>query len=190
MTPMAAHISRATRSCTGFSPETPNVPAGQPLCVARILKRMTVEPAFAVPPHVRHGTQDALHVWFTDPPGAVVQLAQPQRATVEQTTWLLGPGLDLLRERFPNGEKLVVVLDYRNMTSRDTSARTLMMERASDISHMFSRVFIVPPPQVSPVYRTMLHAAVALVSAFGPHLEIVGSLAKIISRESLHAHAV
>jgi hypothetical protein len=151
---------------------------------------MTVEPAFAVPCHVRHGLQDELQVWFTDPPGVVVQLSKPQRSTVAQTRWLLGPCFDLMRERFPHDEKLILVLDYRNMTSRDTSARTLMMDRARDIAHLFSHVFIVPPLHASPVYLAMLHAAVALVSMFGAKLEIVDSLSETISQTSLRALAV
>jgi hypothetical protein len=148
---------------------------------------MPVEPAFDVPPHVRHGADAELHAWFTDPPGAVLQLSKPQRSTLEQAEWLVGPAIDLLRARFPGDEKLILVLDYRNMTSRDTSARTLMMQRAGDIVHMFSHVFIVPPLQVSPVYRSALHAAIALVSVFGSPLEIVETLQEVIQKRSLRA---
>jgi hypothetical protein len=148
---------------------------------------MTVEPAFAGPPHIRHGAQDELHAWFTDPPGAVLQLSKPQRATVEQARWLVGPAIELLRARFPSEEKVILVLDYRNMTSRDTSARTLMMEHAGEIAHMFSHVYIVPPLQANPVYRSALHAAIALVSVFGSPLEIVETLDEVIAKQSLRA---
>jgi hypothetical protein len=148
---------------------------------------MTVEPAFPVPPHVLHGSEGEIQVWFTEPAGAIVQLAKPQRATLEQSQWLVGPGIERLREEFPNGEKLILVLDYRNMTSRDTSARTLMMDRAGDISHMFEHVVIVPPLNASAVYRATLQAAVALVSIWGVHIELVPSLEVAISRYSLSA---
>lgn len=151
---------------------------------------MSVEPAFAVPPHLRHGEQGELHAWFTDPPGAVLQLSKPQHFTLEQAEWLVGPGIEQLRARFPHGEKLLLVLDYRNMTSRDTRARTLMMERARDIAHMFAHITVVPPNQPNPIYRTMLHAAVALVSAFGSPIEIVDSFDEVVARRSLRAQSV
>jgi len=97
---------------------------------------MPVEPAFALPPHIRHGMEEELHAWFIDPPGAVLQLAQPQHFGVEQAEWLVGPALERLRERFPGDNKLLLILDYRNMTTRDPRARSLMMERARDIAHL------------------------------------------------------
>ncbi len=148
---------------------------------------MKVTPAFAAPPHIRHGEQAELQAWFTDPPGAILQLSKPQHFTLEQAEWVVGPGFDQLRSRFAKGEKLILVLDYRNMTSRDTRARTLMMERARDIAHTFAHITVVPPHQPNPIYRTMLHAAVALVSAFGAPIEVVDSLDEVIARLALRA---
>jgi hypothetical protein len=150
-------------------------------------REMIVAPAFAVPPHLRHGAQGELHAWFTDPPGAVMQLSMPQHFTVEQAEWLVGPALDRLRERFPNETKLILVLDYRNMTSRDPRARSIMMERASEIADLFGHITVVPPEQPNPVYRTMLHAAVALVSAFGTPVEIMDSFDDVIEQRGLRA---
>jgi hypothetical protein len=150
---------------------------------------MSVAPAFAVPPHLRHGAQGELQAWFTDPPGAVMQLSKPQHFTVEQAEWLVGPALERLRQRFPSEEKLLLVLDYRNMTSRDPRARSLMMEHARDIARFFQHITVVPPEQPNPVYRTMLHAAVALVSAFGAPIEIVDSFDDAMARRGLRAQA-
>lgn len=146
---------------------------------------MTIEPAFTEPPHIRYGKEDEIHAWFTDPPGAIVQLAKPQRATLEQARWLVDEGVTLLRKRFSPDEKVILVLDYRNMTSRDNAARTLMMERAPDIAHHFAGVFIVPPLVASPVYRTTLRAAAALVSALGVNIHIVESLQEVMERHKL-----
>jgi hypothetical protein len=150
---------------------------------------MTVAPAFAVPPHLRHGPKDGLCVWFTQPPGAVLQLSTPQRFTIEQAHWIVGPALEQLLVRFPAGEKLTLIFDFRNMTSRDLSARTVLMEHANDIVHRFSHVFIVPPLQSNPIYRVALQAAVALVSAFGASFVIVESLDEVIAERSLRADA-
>jgi hypothetical protein len=148
---------------------------------------MSVAPAFAVTPHLRHGAQGELHAWFTDPPGAVMQLAKPQHFTVEQAEWLVGPALDHLRTRFPNEKKLILVLDYRNMTSRDPRARAILMDRARDVAQFFGHITVVPPAQPNPVYRTMLHAAVALVSAFGAPIDIVDSFDEAMAKCGLRA---
>jgi hypothetical protein len=146
---------------------------------------LSVPPAFSVPPHLRYGRGDELHVWFTDPPGAIVQMAKPQRGTVEQARWLVGPGFQLLRERFPEAAKLILVLDYSHMTGRDTAARTVMVDSAGAVAQFFSGVFIVPPLQASVVYRMMLRAAAVLVSALGTPIEIVESLTAVMADQAL-----
>jgi hypothetical protein len=128
-----------------------------------------------------------MRAWFTEPLGAVMQLSMPQHFTVEQAEWLVGPALERLRERFPNDTKLTLVLDYRNMTSRDPRARSIMMDRARDIAHWFGHITVVPPEQPNPVYRTMLHAAVALVSAFGTQIEIMDSFDEVLAKRALRA---
>ena len=148
-----------------------------------------VPPAFSVPPHIRYGREDELHIWFTDPPGAIVQMSKPQRGTVDQARWLVGPGMALLKQRFPEAKQIVIVLDYRNMTSRDLAARTVLIESASETAKYFSGVFIVPPLQTSKVYRVTLEAAAVLVSALGTRIAIVDSLTSVLVEQGLQVSA-
>lgn len=146
---------------------------------------MHVPPAFPVPPHVRYGREDELHVWFTEPPGAIVQMSKPQHGTLEQSRWLIGPGLALLRQRFPDAQQLVLVLDFRNLTRRDLAARKVLIDSAPETAKYFSGVFIVPPLQTNVVYRTTLQAAAVLVSALGTRIAIVDNLSSVMIEQGL-----
>ena len=142
-------------------------------------------PIFAAPPHVTCPV-GPLQGWFTDPPGAVVQLTEATEFTIEMARWLVGPGFALLHERFQSrSERLVLLLDIRPMTSRDPAVRTLFMETAREQGGRFAAVVVIPPLQINPVYRTTLQAAAALVSAFGIELEITTQIGDALTRHQL-----
>src|SRR5262245_48272351 len=101
---------------------------------------MTHAPAFDRPPDLLGA--GCPRGWFTDPPGAIVQIAQPARGTKEMAEWLVGPAFLRLRGRFPTAEGMVLVIDLSLMDGRDTAARTLIIERARQAGKIFGRVYI------------------------------------------------
>jgi hypothetical protein len=145
--------------------------------------RMTGSPAFDAPPDL-HGA-GVLRAWFTDPPGAVVQMMRPSRGTVEVADWMVGPGYARLRGRFPGADSLILVMDLSLMEGRDRAARVVMMDKGREFNRLFARTFIIPPLKTNPVYPTTLHAAAALLTAFGVDLKVESSLANVIAQWKL-----
>lgn len=145
-----------------------------------------VAPFFLVPPHLEC-PEGPLHVWFTEPPGAVMQLVEAVRFTTDVARWLTGPGFDLLQARYGEGAVFTVVFDIRQMTSRDPVVRSLFMDTARERGNRFESVIVIPPLQINPVYLAGLHAAAALVSAFGPRFEISSDVEHVRNRHRLRA---
>ena len=143
-----------------------------------------VAPFFSVPPHVECPV-GPLYVWFTEPPGVVLQLMEAVRFTTEIARWLIGPGLDLLAQRYDEATRFTIVFDIRQMTGRDPVVRSLFMDLAREQAGRFEAIVAIPPLQINPVYLAGLHAAAALVSAFGPRFEISGDVAHVIYRHRL-----
>ena len=141
---------------------------------------MTHAPAFDRPPDLLGA--GCLRGWFTDPPGAVVQIAQPARGTKEMAEWLVGPMFLRLRGRFPTSEGMVLVLDLSLMDGRDTAARTVVIDRAREAGQIFGRVYIIAPLKTNAVYLTTLHAAATLLNALGRDIHIETSLIEVIQR--------
>ncbi|HKU43714.1 MAG TPA: hypothetical protein VJR89_36395 [Polyangiales bacterium] len=147
---------------------------------------MTLAPLFLVQPHLEcpHGP---LRAWFTAPAGAAVQLSAAGEFTESMARWMVGPGLDALRARFPADPNLLLVLDIRHMTGRPVSVRSVLMDAAREHASTFSRILIAPPLHINAVYLTGLHAAAALVGAFGPHVEITSDLDAALSHDRIAA---
>jgi hypothetical protein len=141
-------------------------------------------PVFQVPPDLVGPGE--LRVWFTEPPGAVMQMIARGRGTKEMAEWLVGPALTRLRDRFPQCSQLILVLDFALLEGRDPAARVVMMDKGRECAALFSQSFLIRPEKANPVYITTLHAAAALLSAFGVNLEISNSLREVISRCNLH----
>jgi hypothetical protein len=141
---------------------------------------MGAEPAFEIPPDIQGA--GVLRAWFTEPPGAVVQLTHLTRGTKEVAEWLVGPGYARLRGRFPEAQGLILVIDLSLMDGRDAAARLVMLEKARESKMLFSKVVMIPPLKTNPVYLTTLHAAAALLNAFGLDLKIEKSLEEVIAR--------
>jgi hypothetical protein len=148
------------------------------------MQAVVPEPAFPVAPHIRHegGT---IACWYTEPPGAVVQLTRSVKGTVPLAEWMVGAGYDQLIARYPTAETLILVLDIRAMVGRDPAARSVMLEKARSQKRGRFNSFIVPPTDSSKIYLTTLHAAAALVNTFGSRLQIVKSLREVIVAQKL-----
>jgi hypothetical protein len=142
------------------------------------------EPAFPVPPHIRHegGT---IACWYTEPPGAVVQLTRAVMGTIPLAEWMVGAGYDQLLARYPTADTLILVLDVRAMVGRDPAARKVMLEKARLQKRGRFNSFIVPPADASKIYLTTLYTAAALVNTFGSRLQIVKSLSEVIVSQKL-----
>jgi hypothetical protein len=149
---------------------------------------MTGAPAFNSAPDFQG--VGALRAWFTDPPGAIVQMARPGRWTQEMAAWMVGPGNARLRGRFPGASGLLLVLDLTLMDGREPGARALMLERASKGGGLVTRIILIPPANANPVYLTTLRAAVTLLKALGKDIKIERSLTKAIAEFGLKPAAV
>lgn len=122
-----------------------------------------------------------VQVWFTDPPGAIVQLSQPSRGTKEMAEWLVGPGFTRVHGRFP-AQELTLVLDLSLMEGRDSAAREVIIGKARESGRMFARVIMIPPLKASSVYMATLHAAIALFKALGRDISIERRLKDVIAQ--------
>jgi hypothetical protein len=143
-----------------------------------------IRPAFTSPPHVRFGNNEAV-AWVVHPPGGVAQLTAEVRGTRELAQWVVGPALRVMLDTYPEHRGLIIVLDLSLMQGRDPAARAVMLEKARELARCVGHTYLVPPLKTNAVYRTTLHAAVALLSTLGIHVEMVTSAAEVIERLKL-----
>jgi hypothetical protein len=144
--------------------------------------------AFAVAPHLVHPSKD-LVCWFTEPRGIVIQLVHAVPGSRSMTEWLGRVAQTALHTRFPGVSDLTVVLDLSRMVGRDPDARNGLIEPAKRMKHQVARTILLPPESASQVYLGSLYAATALLSAFGVHVEIQRSMAKVLAAHGLRAAA-
>lgn len=104
------------------------------------------------------------------------------RGTRALAEWVVGPALQSMLQMYPEQEDFVIVLDLSAMQGREPAARVVMMDKARELGRRVTRSFIVPPVKINPVYRTTLHAAAALLTGFGIHIEFVSSATEVIDR--------
>ena len=141
-------------------------------------------PAFTVPPDLRSPAGD-LAVWFTDPPGAVVQLSERKRGTVEMASWLAGPGVHTLLDRFPGTARLVILLDLTLMKDRDPAVRPLLVEAAKALGPRIAQGIVVAPDKAGPVYLASVRAAASVLGVFGVDVHVARSVVGAIARAHL-----
>lgn len=141
-------------------------------------------PAFAWPPTLKHG---GISAWLTAPAGAVVQVVEPMRGTSDAANWLVGPAFDMLEQRFPGNDSLILVFDLALMTSRSAAARSIFLAKAREVGKRFSRGYFVPPINASPAYRQATRASIALIRGLGVNVEIVDSSRAAVSMLGLRA---
>jgi len=137
-------------------------------------------PCFVVSPHLIDPS-GAIAVWWTDPPGAVMQLGEPTRGTTEMAEWLVGPAIDRLLQRFPGTGELRVILDMRQMTGRSATARALLMQCGKTVSRRLGQVVIVPSMLLGPTYIKIVEAAVLLVRMSGLRVEIEQNVERVFT---------
>lgn len=144
--------------------------------------------AFSTAPHLVHPSRD-LVCWFTDPPGIVIQFGRAAQGTRAITEWLGNDAYRALMARFPAADDLTVVVDLGLMTGREPGARNGLVEPAKRMKSRVARTVLLPPRSASPVYLGSMYAATALLSAFGVHVEISHSLARVLAAYRLRAAA-
>ena len=123
--------------------------------------------------------------WYTDPPGAIVQLARPIHLSFERVKWLLGPGHRMLEERFPDAHAFITVLDLRRMTSRDVAARALMQDRCLSRRARFRHSYVLLPESAGPVYRMSVQTGVTLLRVMGFPVDVTATLEDAIRKGGL-----
>jgi hypothetical protein len=128
-----------------------------------------------------------LQAWITSPPGVVIQLMQSTKMTASMAHWAVGPAFDGMLARYPGGRDFIFLIDVREMTDRDPEVRLAFMKLARESGALLSAAVIVPPRQPSPLYLAALQTASALVSAFGPALEVTAALPDVLQRYRLVA---
>jgi hypothetical protein len=124
-----------------------------------------------VPPHLEDPS-GSVAVWYTDPPGVVMQFVQAARGDLTLVRWLVGPARERLLERFPGSSPLVFVMDLGLMTGRDAAVRPILNEAAKALRPRIARSVVVPPENASAIYMASLHASVSLLRVFGVPVEI------------------
>jgi hypothetical protein len=137
----------------------------------RVLETRAV---FKAPPHLLDPSR-TLAVWFTDPPGMVVQFARSAPCTLPVAQWLAGPARESLLNRFPGNGPLVFVLDLTHMNGRDPQVRALILEAARPLASRAQRCVVVPPENASRVYLASVRAAASLARVFGLTVSVESS---------------
>ncbi len=140
--------------------------------------------AFPSTPHLRCG---GAAVWYTAPHGAVVQLLEPMRVTVEVANWVVGPAYDELDRRYPGRSGLIYVLDLGLMTGRTPAARSVFLGKVREVSGRFSEAIVVQPRAASAASRESIRVAMMLVRALGLPVTTMDSAVSAVAARGLHA---
>lgn len=146
------------------------------------ISTVSTRPAFGRVPHMSYG---GAAVWFTSPPGAVVQLVEPVRGTLDLVNWIIGPAYDELDRRFPGRTALILVFDLQLMTGRSAASRSAFLAKARECGRRFSEGLFVPPRAATGAYRQSMAAAIALIRALGVHVEIAASAVSAVASRNL-----
>jgi hypothetical protein len=137
-------------------------------------------PAFAVPPDmVSPGGE--LHLWFTDPPGALAQMLEPRVGTAAMARWLVTEARQALYARFPDSKRFIFVLDLSPMTSRDPAVRAIIGDAGKEMKDEVSRCVFIPAANGGAMYLKSLEIAVLLLRGFGVKIELGKSLPQAVS---------
>lgn len=142
--------------------------------------------AFPRAPHTRDPS-GTLVAWFTDPPGALIQMSRSSELTVEMAAWLVNAGVAQLLARFPGTGPLTIVLDIRLMTKRDPAVRSLLVEAAKKLGPRLGAGYVIPPENSSKIYLASVHAAAAALRVFGARVEIFETLSAVLTVKKLRA---
>ncbi len=134
-----------------------------------------------------HDPSNTLVAWFTQPPGAIIQIAHESELTVDMTRWLVEHGCGQLLARFPGTTPLVIILDFRLMTKREPAVRGLLVEAAKKLGQRLGTGYVLPPANAGKIYLASLHAATAALRAFGAKVEVADSLSNLLAKQRIRA---
>jgi hypothetical protein len=126
---------------------------------------------FSGVPHLVDPT-GAIAVYWTDPPGALVQLVQSTRGTSEMAHWLATEALDLLFGRFPGVDGLRIVLDMRRMTGRSAMARSVLMNASGAAVGRVGQVVLLPSVHMGPAYLNVIEASAVALRLIGYRVDV------------------
>lgn len=127
--------------------------------------------AFGSPPHLLDPAR-SLAIWFTNPPGAVIQFARRAPGSVALAEWIAGPVRATFLERFPGDGPVVFVLDLGLMHGRDPVARPIVTAAVRSFKSRIERAVLVPPEEATAVYLASLQASISLLRVFGVSVSI------------------
>jgi hypothetical protein len=127
--------------------------------------------------------------FYTDPPGVVMQFAQPVKGTEELARWLLVHAIQQIFARFPGRNDILFVMDLRMMAGRELGARSLLVQHGPGLRHRFSHLYILPPLVAAPFYAGTLHTAASLLRTLGLHIDIEPSMERIFAVRQLRFSA-
>lgn len=123
-------------------------------------------PAFQVAPDLIDPTR-TVAVWFTDPPGAVIQFVKRERGTIDLAEWLRRSVRNRLLAQFPGNGPLTFVLDLGLMDGRDPLARPVLHDVARSLKARIGDALVVTPVEASPMQLAAIHSGIALLRVFG-----------------------
>jgi hypothetical protein len=130
-----------------------------------------VEPIFGSKPHATDPS-GSLAVWYTEPPGVVIQLLTAREGTLELVQWLAGPSRAQTERRFHDRDDLQVLFDVRLLTGRAPEVRAQIMELAKAMRPRVKRVVVLPPRDWSPALRRTLEVTVSILRVFGLQIAV------------------
>lgn len=141
-------------------------------------------PAFSVPPHLCDPT-GAIAVWWTDPPGGLMQLTRPARGTADMAEWLVGPAFELMLSRFAGVNDLRVILDMRQMTGRSAMARSVLLHRAKSIANRVGHVVLLPSVHLGTGYFKIVEGTAMMLRLAGLPVDVEYGLHRVMEKHEL-----
>jgi hypothetical protein len=139
---------------------------------------------FSGVPHIVDPT-GTIAVYWTDPPGALVQLVQASRGTSEMAHWLVDEALELLFSRFPAVDGLRVVIDMRRMTGRSAMARSVLMSASGTAAGRIGHVVLLPSMQMGPAYIKVIEATAVALRLVGYRVDVEHDLDEALRKYGL-----
>lgn len=137
------------------------------------------------PPHLVDAMQ-VIGVWFTEPPGAVIQFLKPG-GTLQAAQFLAEKARGELLRRFTADQRLRFILDLTLMTHRDPAVRPVLMESTKALAQRIERSIVVPPKSASTVYLASLKASASLLRVFGVQVDVKSSLSEALALADVRA---
>jgi hypothetical protein len=125
--------------------------------------------------------------YWTDPPGVVLRFVRPSRGTTKLAEWLIGPGFELLTQRFPGEAQLRIVLDMAQMTGRSATARAVLMQSAARFAPFVGQIVIVPSMHMGAAYLKVVEASAAILRLVGLRIDIELAVDRAVAKHGIRA---